>query len=201
VNGHSSFEKCLIRDYIHHQNHHSDEHYIITEGEIMSFAMKSSDRPNKSGARETARKLSKDFSVPAIPVIELAEQNGVNVVFADLGRFKDSVAGLIDFETRKIYVNADDHSNRQRFTIAHELGHWMLHRKAFEENPEAYPVLPRFQHVEESNAFEQEANAFAAELLVPEHLLKQVMGAPVSALAPVFDVSRSMIENRLKNVR
>ncbi|OKP66789.1 hypothetical protein BTE77_31435 [Ensifer adhaerens] len=164
----------------------------------MSFAMNANANPNRSGARKEARKLTSVFTSPSIPVVEVAEQNGVNVVFSDMGRFAESVAGLLDFQAKRIYVNKADHPNRQRFTIAHELGHWMLHKEAFQADPEAYPVLPRFQHVEESNAFEQEANAFASELLVPEHLLKEVRGAPVSSLAYVFDVSRSMMEVRLK---
>ncbi|MCR5941848.1 ImmA/IrrE family metallo-endopeptidase [Ochrobactrum sp. XJ1] len=167
----------------------------------MTFAMHANDRPNRDEARVKARELTKVFSVPSIPVVEVAEMNGVNVVFSDMGKFSEDVAGLLDFKARRIYVNKADHPNRQRFTIAHELGHWMLHKAAFEANPGAYPVLPRFQKVEASNAFEQEANAFASELLVPDHLLKQVLGAPVSALADVFDVSRTMMEIRLQNVR
>jgi Zn-dependent peptidase ImmA (M78 family) len=163
----------------------------------MSFAMTADAIPNRKGARLEARKLAEIFSSPSVPVVEVAEQSGVNVVFSDMGKFAEKVAGLLDFNARRIYVNKADPSNRQRFTIAHELGHWVLHRQAFEADPEAYPVLPRFQRVEASNAFEQEANAFASELLVPKHLLKNVRGAPVSALASIFDVSRTMMEYRL----
>lgn len=163
----------------------------------MSFAMTANDLPDTKGARKEARKLVTIFSTPSVPVLEVAEQNGVNVVFSDLGKFSEKVSGLLDFNARRIYVNMADPSYRQRFTIAHELGHWMLHRPAFEANPDAYPVLPRFEKVEESNAFEQEANAFASELLVPQHLFTAVRGAPVSVLAKVFDVSRTMMEYRL----
>lgn len=165
----------------------------------MSFAMTAEAIPNRTGARVEARKLAEIFSSPSVPVVEVAEQNGVNVIFSDMGRFAEKVAGLLDFNARRIYVNKADSGNRQRFTIAHELGHWMLHRKAFEAHPERYPVLPRFQRVEASNAFEQEANAFASELLVPKHLLKGVRNAPVSVLASIFDVSRTMMEYRLSN--
>lgn len=97
-------------------------------------------------------------------------------------------------------MNKADRPQRQRFTVAHELGHWILHRKAFEQNPDAYPVLPRFQAVERSNAFEQEANAFASEILVPKYLLEPVFKAPVSMLADIFDVSKTMMEIRLQYV-
>lgn len=166
----------------------------------MAYAMQADDRPNFSGAREKARELVADFSAPSIPVVELAESNGVNVVFVDFGKYAEKVAGLLDFAERRIYVNKADIPERQRFTIAHELGHWMLHRPVFEGNPEQYPILPRFQSVDKNNAFEQEANAFASELLVPQHLLTQVRHAPPAALADVFNVSRTMMEYRLKNV-
>lgn len=115
-----------------------------------------------------------------------------------MGKFRDDVAGFCDFVAKRIYVNKDDVRNRQMFTVAHELGHWIMHRAAFEAHPEKYPALPRFQNVDESNAFEREANAFASELLVPEHLLKQVRGYPAAALAEIFGVSRAMMEVRLK---
>lgn len=164
----------------------------------MSFATNPFATPNRKAARAKATELVDGISSPSIPVTEIAESNGVNVVFADMGKFAEKVAGFIDFGSRRIYVNMADRPQRQRFTIAHELGHWLLHRGSFEADPKLYPVLPRFQSVDWSNAFEQEANAFAAELLVPERLLKQVSGAPTVALANVFDVSRAMIENRLK---
>lgn len=164
----------------------------------MRMAMTESDFPNYKGAKATADKLTEIYSAPSIPVIEIAEQNGVNVLFADMGKFRDEIAGFCDFEGARLYVNKDDIASRQMFTIAHELGHWMLHRKAFLASPERYPVLPRFQKTDESNAFEREANAFASNLLVPDRLLSPVKGAPVSALADVFGVSRTMMEFRLK---
>ena len=138
--------------------------------------------------------------MPPIPVIDIAENNGVDVIFSNFGDAGDRVAGFCDFANARLYVNAKDAVNRQTFTIAHELGHWMLHREYFEENPEAYSILPRFQNVGRSNAFEQEANDFAAKLLVPSRLLIPVKDAPVSELARIFAVSRMMMEIRLKHV-
>ena len=144
--------------------------------------------------------LLEDINHPPIPVLEIAEQNGVDVVFADFGKHADNVSGLCDFESAKIYVNKDDTTVRQSFTIAHELGHWIMHREAFEHDPEAYGVLPRFSSPDRSNVLEQEANYFAAEFLVPKKLLNPVRDFPVAKLADIFDVSRTMMEFRLKNV-
>jgi Zn-dependent peptidase ImmA (M78 family) len=152
-------------------------------------------------ARAVADDLTERYSSPPIPVLEIAERSGVDVVFADMGPHADVVAGFCDFAAAKLYVNRADIPNRQSFTIAHELGHWLLHRDLFKAHPEKYPVLPRFQSTDKNNPVEQEANFFAANLLVPARLLKPVSNAPVAALAGAFKVSRTMMEYRVKNVR
>jgi len=154
----------------------------------------------KSAAEDLADKLTTPFSVPPIPVLEIAETHGVDVVFTDFGAHSENVAGFCDFRAEKLYVNADDGLARQGFTIAHELGHWLLHRSIFEKDPERYPVLPRFQNPNRFDPLEQEANHFAACLLVPSRLVRPLRGAGVSVLADIFGVSRTMMEFRLKNV-
>lgn len=155
--------------------------------------------PRYGLAQAQANALTKDYSVPPIPVLEIAESVGVDVLFADLGVHRDKVAGFCDFENARLYVNERDPMNRQTFTMAHELGHWVLHREFFLRHPDRYPVLPRFQRVTESDVFEKEANVFAANLLVPSRLLNPVRRNNVAMLAHVFMVSRTMMEHRLKN--
>jgi Zn-dependent peptidase ImmA (M78 family) len=150
-------------------------------------------------ARETANKLTEKYSSPPIPVVEIAEGNGIAVHFSDFGKHSANIAGFCDFEEPAIYVNNSDSFGRKMFTIAHELGHWMLHRDFFEANPKEYAVLPRFQKAVK-NIFEREANCFAAELLVPKGLLLPIKDAGVARLADLFGVSREAMENRLKNV-
>ena len=150
-------------------------------------------------AKTKADELTKEYSSPPIPVIEIAESCGVDVVFANFGEKGEAVAGFCDFKHGKLYVNRQDIIERQFFTIAHELGHWLLHREYFLRHPERYPVFPRFQNVDKTNAYEKEANHFAANLLVPERLLQPVLNAPVSMLARIFNVSKTMMEFRVKN--
>lgn len=151
-------------------------------------------RPRWGLAEQEASRLSAPFSAPPIPVHEIAEQSGVNVVFADFGKHSETVAGFCDFKARRLYVNSKDPSVRQSFTIAHELGHWVLHRDEFLRDPSKYPVLPRFAEPNQDDPFEKEANKFAACLLVPSRLLAPVKGAPVAKLAEMFGVSRTMME-------
>jgi Zn-dependent peptidase ImmA (M78 family) len=157
-------------------------------------------RPRWGLAEQTADRLTADYTSPPIPVLEIAESNGVNVVFLDFGKHSETVSGFCDFKGKRLFVNAKDKPERQSFTIAHELGHWMLHRDVFLADPSRYPVLPRFSEPNEADPMEKEANKFAACLLVPTKLLLPVKGSPVSALARIFRVSRTMMEFRLKNV-
>lgn len=157
-------------------------------------------RPRWDFCRREADRLSEPFSVPPIPVLEIAEGAGVDVVFDPFDQYSETVAGFCDFEARRLYVNSADPLTRQTFTIAHELGHWILHRTYFLEHPDRYPVLPRFQRPSERDPMEQEANCFAANLLVPRRLLRPVKNAPVTSLASAFAVSREMMEFRLKDV-
>lgn len=157
-------------------------------------------RPRWDVAERRADDLSARYSSPPIPILEIAEQSGVNVIFADFGPNSESVSGMCDFSKARIYINQDDVAERQAFTMAHELGHWLLHKQIFLDDPDRYPVMPRFSQPNQGDPLEKEANKFAAHLLVPTRLLRPVKNSPASALARVFGVSRMMMEFRLKNV-
>lgn len=89
-----------------------------------------------------------------------------------------TLSGLLLPSVSEIWVNADEARQwppRRRFTIAHELGHWCLHRgdernlfcrsSAVEPTPSANrPPLP---------LPEEQANAFAAALLMPARLVQE----------------------------
>jgi Zn-dependent peptidase ImmA (M78 family) len=134
-------------------------------------------------AERRAYELTTAYSSPPIPALEIAESQGIDVVFDTFDAYKATMAGFCDFSARKIYVNSEDHVNRQNFTIAHELGHWILHREYFLQEPSKYTILPRFQSPNKGDPFEQEANCFAANLLVPKRLLLPIKDAPVSVLS------------------
>ena len=70
----------------------------------------------------------------------------------------DSVAGQILLDEKRIIVNSRHSLARQRFTIAHELGHSLLRHK---------PRVGHFLDCQSDSAQEQEANLFAAYLLMP----------------------------------
>lgn len=83
----------------------------------------------------------------------------------------------------EIVVNANDSLPRQRFTMAHEFGHIIMHWDWLDNqenglDEENYEVL--FRKIgfnsEGSNLKEIQANEFAAELLLPNQVLREVIG-------------------------
>jgi Zn-dependent peptidase ImmA (M78 family) len=86
---------------------------------------------------------------------------------------EDDVSGaLVPLEGKKwvILVNANHHPLRKRFTIAHELGHLLIHGYTSPHADRAF----KFRDARSSDGSAQEeiqANQFAAELLMPRKLL------------------------------
>jgi hypothetical protein len=81
-----------------------------------------------------------------------------------------------------ILVNSDDPVPRRRFTAAHELGHFLLHFRAAEVDPIA-GFLQEDETIAETDdehqdlaTMERQANLFAAELLMPEAICRQIAG-------------------------
>lgn len=86
-----------------------------------------------------------------------------------------------------ITVNSIHHIKRQRFTLAHELGHYFLHRnRAIEFVDEA---LYRSTHMD---SMEYEANNFAGALLMPKAVISEFIakhGASAELISEHFNVS------------
>lgn len=93
-----------------------------------------------------------------IDVIELARVLGLNVKYEMMN---DEQSGYI--EDNEIHVNSNHHINRQRFTIAHEIAHYLLDHKGVNKRT-SDSSLYTFQQM----GFERAANDLAANLLMPE---------------------------------
>lgn len=90
---------------------------------------------------------------------------------------KSTLAASVSGEIRNvngeylIKVNRHDTSERQRFTIAHEIGHYLLHRELIGDGI-VDDVLYRSGL---SNAMEMQANRIAADILMPGSLVRSCM--------------------------
>lgn len=140
-----------------------------------------------------------DYIIKPLNIEELANELGLIVKFED--NLKKS--GELN-ENNEIIVNARDHVFRQRFTIAHEIGHYVL-----EHGPSDRKNC-REKYTDEELKKEIEANNFAAELLVPKYKVKELWEKNnydindneyiVDDMAIFFAVSTSVMQNRLINL-
>jgi Zn-dependent peptidase ImmA (M78 family) len=156
-----------------------------------------------------------DFAIkkPPVPIIKIAKKLGLKVLEYNLG---NDASGVLVIENNKgtIAYNPKDSSVRQRFTIAHELGHYLLHHN----NSEVFvdkDFLIKFRNNTNSYtpteiAHEQEANAFAAALLMPKKFIEEEMAKKefasfseiefIEKLAAKFEVSTTAMTFRLTNL-
>jgi len=137
-----------------------------------------------------------------VPVESIAEDLlGLRIEERDLGE----CSGMLIPSERLIVVSAAEATNgdvptrRHRFTIAHELGHWICH--ALEDVGEEQPTYCRSRDLAQDAArdLEREANVFAAELLMPEAAVREMWAAvaDAAAVAARFEVSALAAQWRL----
>lgn len=158
-------------------------------------------RPDYQRVLKIVARVLRENSIidPPISPREIADANGIEVVEVVFENSAKDVAGFFDFEEEAIYVNAEEPYNRKTFTIAHELGHHFLHREHFASHQNEYSVLMRRPFKAANDPLEKEANAFAANLLVPRKMLDQYWReASIDELAEIFAVSKDVIRARLQ---
>ena len=158
-------------------------------------------RPNYRLAESQALRLLSEAKISAPPInpVSLAEDLvDVRVRFATFESSEsDRISGFYDAENDEIFVNREEPVLRQTFTIAHELGHKVLHEEWARSAD--YKVLLRNPSSEQSQDFrEKEANAFAANLLMPRFLMDQYYDSlSLSNLSNLFAVSVPAMRARL----
>ena len=162
-------------------------------------------------ADEAAARLLSHCKVTSapVPVEDIARQKSVDVVKQ---RFPDGdVSGMLLREPGHtvIGVNSAHGVGRQRFTIAHELGHLELHRgrRLILDVPVRVDYRDRTSSLA-TDREEIEANRFAAALLMPEALVlaaaretgSRDMEQHIAVLAKRFQVSVEAMSYRLINL-
>jgi Zn-dependent peptidase ImmA (M78 family) len=110
------------------------------------------------------------FPRGAVDPEQIALQEGIVVAYSSL---PEAIDGMLLFEGGKFILVGNERraargSSRQRFTFAHELGHYFLkdHREALVQERAAAARAPHPGN--RGRLFEQEADVFAASLLMPE---------------------------------
>ena len=157
---------------------------------------------------------------------------GINVIPIESLQKDCDMDGFISNDLSIIYVDKDHYIDerfykRVRFTIAHEIGHLVLHREIIDtvmfSSEDEWKLFRMNLQDESLSWFETQASEFAGRLLVPldplvvafresrNEILKkniawnadkiedeEMFTLTASIIAPKFDVSTGVIERRLR---
>lgn len=144
--------------------------------------------------------IAKHWDSTPVPIDKIIADIGLPLSYEFLN---DNISGYIERSngSYRIVVNALHPETRQRFTAAHELGHYIYHRdllgdgvgdnRAYRtegtqrDNPNIRPI------------HERQANSFTANVLMPRHRLGNVTGETTASLASRFNVSQQAMRIRL----
>jgi Zn-dependent peptidase ImmA (M78 family) len=153
---------------------------------------------------EKVASLLKQHSIsgPSIAVDMIAVAEGLPIIEHT---FAGDVAGALisGNGSSAIAVNSAQHLHRKRFTIAHELAHYLLgHQKDGEDHIDwKFSILRRDgKSSEGSDLKEIEANIFAANLLMPRQFLHADLTAQAGLNGEV-DVSDELIQGLAKKYK
>lgn len=126
---------------------------------------------------ESARLLAaRPLGELPVNVRAIAKSLGIALEFAN---FDDEVSGVLvrTADATMIGVNWSHHPNRQRFTIAHEIGHYLLHPGGTFVDKSTTARFRDRQAGSGSEVEEREANRFAATLLMPAEAIEKASAA------------------------
>lgn len=139
------------------------------------------------------------FNYPEVGIVDLAKLLGLKVGFVDMNLTADTkYSGAIKYNTDNkddgaiIFVEDSEPSVRKKFTIAHEIGHFLLHDGARNR-------LDTINYDDDESEDETEANYFAASLLMPEKMVRDALKEmSFDEMVEYFNVSRTALINRIK---
>ncbi|SDO58025.1 protein of unknown function [Paenibacillus sp. yr247] len=167
-------------------------------------------------AEKRAEQILSEFGIvrPPINLESIAKELKVHIQYES---FDGELSGILirneELGEYIIGVNKEHADNRKRFTIAHEIGHFLLH-----EGNETYidtSIRYNFRDSDSSqgtNMDEMEANAFAASLLMPEDMIEEYIknhhgyidyndDKEIKKMAETFQVSVQALMIRLAKLR
>lgn len=152
------------------------------------------NKPRIGFARNTARKLLTDAGIKNPPVLirdiisHIKKEKDLSVYSWAFGEDTDGIQ-ITEGNTSTIGYNKAQHPHRQRFTIAHEIGHLLLGHTGENFILDLNSKKPE----------EIEANQFAAELLMPLEMLKKDLQNKKNAkdIAKEYNVSEETVWWRL----
>lgn len=138
-----------------------------------------------------------------VNIISLCNNFGIKVYDANM---ESNMSGAIlkENDEYKIYINRYESQNRQRFTIAHELAHFLLHKEKIGDNlTDRKGTNGMMYRSNLSDIYERQANILASEILMPITLIRKYIDNGVntySELSRKLEVSEEALRIRLDNL-
>ena len=152
--------------------------------------------------------IRKSWSKAPVPIYAIIHELGLGPVYRSLPQNISGAIERTNSERYQIVINSDQSLTRQRFTAAHELGHYIYHRdllglgvgdtlafRAYDTplpNPNITPT------------HERQANNFAANVLMPAHLIDALKARGITTPKEIADhllVSEEAMRIRLNQPR
>ena len=170
------------------------EQTTILDAEMESYALHA-----PAGLTPVQQVIRRFNSTPPTDIVGLANTLGLSIIVSDLGTDAGEIVRDIKrggFSGYSIRVNANDPHVRQRYTIGHEIAHFLRHRDRV-QNRLRDDRMYRSGH---GTTVEREADALAADLLMPKRVIGELRKAraySVEELAAKFDVSVVAMKRRL----
>jgi hypothetical protein len=138
------------------------------------------------------------FDDALVPIYERENHEGYKLIPVK--------AGTVLIDMSLINNRAD---GRFRYTCAHELAHWVIHKEFFTNLGETAAMTMALKSSDADKTIEQQANRLASYLLMPKGKVKMAFyalrrnrqGEIVNALADIFGVSREAMGYRVEEMR
>ena len=156
-------------------------------------------KENIKNIAEGVLKIYSDQSYP-VKVLEIANNLDLQVFESTFDR--DDVSGMLKASEKHILIAQSGNPKRQRFSIAHEIGHYVLHYKGKVFNKDETEKHVSFRDNASSLGFsvkEIEANFFASNLLMPEKKIREMYhDFTLKEMAHFLNVSEIAMRHRLE---
>lgn len=162
---------------------------------------------------EVAQMILDKLGIEEVPIPIVAIMKSLNFQVV-AGELKDEISGIIgidddlakNFKSSKVIaINNKDNVGHQRFTMAHELAHYLFDFDV--SNQIVY--YNTYNTFEDENEEERRANYFAANLLMPEKkfkkefdnvVIKNNLYVTVEKLSQIFQVSGEAVRRRISEL-
>ncbi len=121
--------------------------------------------------------------------IKIAKNLGIHILYEELG----SLNGYYNtvYRHKLIHINSNLTEQQQLFTVAHELGHALLH-------PNTNTAFLKTHTHLVVNKFENEANLFAINLLITDEDIKDCKYLNYVSIANTYGCSAELVSLRFK---